>query len=449
MSLTRDLFRLVQNKPVQDNDLRSAALYFMDAVANAVAGRKTVPGQILCSWSKTTSGDAGREAFLLGGLIHTLETDDLHRASVVHPGCVVVPAVISLGRRVELEGQALLAATLKGFEACCRVGMAVGPKHYRVWHNTATCGPFGSATAAASLLALDEDKGVHALGNAGTQAAGFWQFLETGAMSKHLHTGRAAEAGVVAAELADSGFTGAPEILEGDKGFFAGACPDPDPEAVLRNPNSQWQLHETSIKPWPSCRHTHPVIDAAIGLREKLAGQPIGKIRIETYQAAVDVCDRPNPDSEYEAKFSLQHCASVALTDGKVGFDSFNAIQRDRSPPHRAEISIEVAEPFASNYPKAWGARIEAETLDGKCVAVERLTCKGDPETALDENEMIAKAMDLLAVGGVGKQESECLIREILAMADNGPLPELETLFEMKPSPRTKESNRLVSLKQI
>ncbi len=113
---------------------------------------------------------------------------------------------------------------------------------------------------------------MHALGNAGTQSSGLWQFIETGAMSKHLHAGRAAEAGVTAAELAALGFTGPPAILEGAKGLFAGACPDADPDAVTRDPNAPWQLRATSIKPWPCCRHTHPAIDAAIELHGRLGG---------------------------------------------------------------------------------------------------------------------------------------------------------------------------------
>lgn len=425
MSLTRELYKVIKRKPVEDNDLRSAALFFLDAMANAVAGRKSSPGRILLQWSKRSNLDAGREAFLLGGLIHTLETDDLHRASVVHPGCVVVPAVISIGRRLNLGGKALLTATLEGFEACCRVGMAAGPGHYRVWHNTATCGPFGSATAAAGLLGLDEEQTVHALGNAGTQAAGLWQFLETGAMSKHLHTARAAEAGVVAAELAASGFTGAPEILEGKKGFFAGACPDPNPEAVLNNPDSPWQLHQTSIKPWASCRHTHPVIDASLEIHKRLSGRPVGEIRIATYQAAVDVCDQSNPTSEYEAKFSLHHCAAVALLEGCVDFDSFGTEKQESLATYRARTSVEVTEPYASNYPGAWGARVEVNTRDGEIIGVERLFCKGDPEKALDEKEMIAKALKLFAHGGLDPTEAHRLTDEILAMADDGPLPKL------------------------
>ena len=282
-----------------------------------------------------------------------------------------------------------------------------------------------SDMAAAHLLGLDDEQTVHALGNAGTQTAGFWQFLETGAMSKHLHAGRAAEAGIVAAELSRFGFTGAPAILEGEKGFFAGTCPDPDMDAVTRAPDARWQLHETSIKPWPSCRHTHPVVDAALDIHGRLQGRNIKSVAIVTYQAAVDVCNRPLPESEYEAKFSLYHTAAVALADGEVTFGSFDAEARERLAGLRSQVSAGVGEPFASNYPKSWGARVEATCTDGSHIAAERLNCKGDPEMMLQPEEMEAKARVLLAFGGMDEEAANQLIEGILAMADDGPVPEL------------------------
>ena len=105
---------------------------------------------------RQSRGDVGRQALIAGSLTHILETDDLHRASVTHPDCVVVPAVFALAARESSNGREMLLAILQGFEAMCRIGMAVGPAHYRIWHNTATCGPFGSAMAAASLLKLSD-----------------------------------------------------------------------------------------------------------------------------------------------------------------------------------------------------------------------------------------------------------------------------------------------------
>jgi 2-methylcitrate dehydratase PrpD len=237
LTLTQQLTELITTKAVLPTDLERAALLTLDAIANALAGRATDPGAILVRWAGATPDtDAARRAFLWGALTHILETDDLHRASVVHPGCVVVPAAWSVARREGLRGHAMLKAVLWGFEAATRVGMAVGPSHYRIWHNTATCGPYGSAMAVAALLQLEPAQIVHALGNAGTQSSGLWQFLEAGTMTKHLHAGRAAEAGLLAADLARFGFTGPPTILEGAKGWFAATCPDADPGAVTRDP---------------------------------------------------------------------------------------------------------------------------------------------------------------------------------------------------------------------
>ncbi|MBL6942131.1 MAG: MmgE/PrpD family protein, partial [Rhodospirillales bacterium] len=409
-------------------DLDAAALFTLDAVANALAGRRTEPGKKLLALSErlNASADPGRMALLQGGLTHILEMDDLHRASVVHPGCVVVPAVFALAAETGVAGIEFLRAVLQGFEATCRVGMAVGQEHYRIWHSTATCGPFGSAMAASCLLELDEDACVDALGNAGTQAAGLWQFLDTGAMSKHLHAGRGAEAGVVAAELADLGFSGPPQILEGQRGLFAGACPDANPAALLAGPGQPWQLHETSIKPWPSCRHTHPAIDAALELSARIAPALIDTITVETYQAALDICDRPVPDSVYEAKFSLQHCVAAALNMGRIDFKVFEKQPRSEMADCRGRVTLRASDPYLSAYPKDWGAAVTLTMTDGVRLSAVRHHCKGDPEDCLSPDEMRAKARMLLEFGDVG--EPEKLIDDILAMAHGGPPPVLPIL---------------------
>jgi 2-methylcitrate dehydratase PrpD len=419
-TLTQGLVQLIRARPISQNDLDVMALFVMDGLANMLAGRNSEPGRALLAWSDGRQGDAGRRALLMGGLMHILEVDDLHRASVTHPSCTVIPAALALAQSTGADGGTFLRATLQGFEAIARVGMAVGQEHYKIWHNTATCGPYGSAMAAAALLGLDDEQTVHALGNAGTQSAGLWEFLATGAMSKHLHAGRAAEAGVVSAELAAVGFTGPPAILEGPQGFFAGACPDPDPDAVLRAPDGPWQVHLSSIKPWPSCRHTHPSIDAALELSGKIDPDSIAAIDISTYQAAVDVCDRVAPDTLYGAKFSLQHCVASALAKGSVVFDSFEADQRAEMAALRNVATLRAGEPYRSAYPTAWGSEITVTLKDGSKIAAARKDCKGDPELPVNRDELIAKARDLLAFGGV--KDVDGVIESILAMAEGGKL---------------------------
>lgn len=427
MSLTRNLVQLIRAKEVSQPDLDAAAFFTLDAVANALAGRHTEAGQKLLSLMAKLNAalGAGRLALVQGGLTHILEMDDLHRASVVHPGCVVVPAVfaLSLAGDKPIGGVAFLHAVLQGFEATCRVGMAVGQQHYRLWHSTATCGPFGSAMAVACLLDLDEDACVDGLGNAGTQAAGLWQFIDTGAMSKHLHAGRAAEAGLIAAQLAALGFSGPPEILEGRRGLFAATCPDANPEALLADPGQPWQLHQTSIKPWPCCRHTHPVIDAALELSGKLDAALIDTIDVTTYQAALDVCNRPDPHSIYEAKFSMQHCVAAALSSGRIDFDVFEKPARDALASCRGRVVLGTAEPYHSAYPADWGAAVVVTLKDGQQITALRNHCKGDPQIPLSDREMREKALMLLEFGAVADPEK--LIDAILAMATGGPPPVL------------------------
>ena len=423
--LSQDLIRLIRSKAISDSDLQRATIFTLDAVANALAGRNTAPGQKLLRWGALQGADAGRHALVAGGLTHILETDDLHRASVTHPGCVVPPAVFAVAEREGSSGIDLLRAILQGFEAMCRVGMGVGGAHYRIWHNTATCGPYGSAVAASHLLDLSEEQAVHAFGNAGTQSAGLWQFLETGAMSKHLHAGRAAEAGIVAADLAALGFTGPPAILEGEKGFFKATCPDAEPSAVLANADAPWQLTLTSIKPWPSCRHTHPAIDAALELHAALGSRAIASVEVQAYQAALDVCDRPRPGSEYEAKFSLYHCVAAALADGRVNFDSFDADARDRLASLRERTDIAATEPWISAYPASWGSRVSVICEDGQGFCAERSGARGDPELALSDAEMIDKAHMLLAFAGYERAEAQWIIDGVLQLAGDTGSPEI------------------------
>lgn len=421
-TLSAQLIQLVNEKPVTEEDLAQAALFVLDTLASVIAGRDSEVGAILCHWADQAAEDAGRRAFLLGSLAHILEVDDLHRASVVHPGCVVVPAAWAVAERERADGKAFLTAVLHGYEAATRIGMAVGPTHYRIWHNTATCGPFGAALAAAHLTQLDAVATQHALGNAGTQAAGLWQFLETGAMTKHLHAGRAAEAGVLAADLARLGFTGPPAILEGAKGFFAATCPDADPDAVIRDlAATPWQLRQTSLKPWPSCRHTHPTIDAAQALRREIDPYAIDHILVETYQTALDVCDRPDPQSDYHAKFSLQHCVAAALLQDRIDFSSFQTSARSTLMDYRARVTLRAEASYCRAYPTAWGSTVTVTQQGGDQFTAHRAHAKGDPENPLTAHEVIAKAQQLFdyAKFSHGKE----LVSRILRLVDGGSIP--------------------------
>ena len=431
-ALSRSLARLIRSLPVSDADLEDAERYVRDWAGSAVAGAATQPGRMLRTYAREGTG-VESTTFLAAALSHITEMDDLHRASTTHPGCVVVPTALILGQASGARGRRVLHAVLAGYEAMLRVGEALGPAHYRVFHNTATAGVFGAAAAAAWLLDLDEDQWVWALGNAGTQAAGLWQFNQDATMSKHLHAGHAAQAGLRAALLAREGFTGPAAILEGDKGFFRGLCPDARPDRVLAA-STGWKLAETSFKPYPSCRHTHPAIDAALELRARLHPTPgteaVRRIAIESYPAALELTDNPAPASPYAARFSIQFCVATALAFGRPGLGTFEP-ERLGDPALRALLertTVALNPGLAAAYPARWGACVSVESADGTIHSAARETAKGDPEDPLTDAELDQKAWGLCAFGGWRADTIDGLLGEIRELAHDGPPPDLEWL---------------------
>ena len=149
------------------------------------------PQATLIPYGEKTS--ALNAALANGIACHILELDDVHRGAIIHAAAAVMPAALAAAQLIRSNGRALVEAIVVGYEVAIRVGEAVTPSHYYFWHTTATCGTFGACAAACKLLALDKEQTVWALGNAGTQAAGLWEFLRDGAMSKHLHPGKAAQ----------------------------------------------------------------------------------------------------------------------------------------------------------------------------------------------------------------------------------------------------------------
>ena len=440
-SLTRQLAQqLVVDR---EHGLPSAAVgiaptYVLDWLGSLLAGTATAAGDMLIEHARqrpeaATSilGTALRRspevaAFVNGGLSHIVEMDDLHRASVLHPGAVVIPAALAAAQTVDASGRDFLEAVVVGYEVAIRVGEAVGKRHYHYFHNTATCGVFGAAAAAGWLLNLDADQMIWAFGNAGTQACGLWEFNADGAMSKHLHAGRAAAAGLVSAELGGRGFTGASQILEGERGFFAATAPDAEPQRVVDGLDS-WTDHPriagVSIKPHSSCRHTHAGIDAALDLRPQIVGEQLDAIEIGTYQAALDLCDNPEPADPYAAKFSLQYCIAAALAHGHVSPGDFSP-ESIADPAVRsllANVSVYVDPEFEALYPRQWPVQLRVRSTQGGSWDRHVSSPKGDPENPLSYGELEAKFRQL-ASSGDHQLHANGLLQWVLSLDAGGTL---------------------------
>jgi 2-methylcitrate dehydratase PrpD len=432
--LTAGLITLLQ-RPVGAADRARAALHFVDWIGCAAAGATTPPGlalqrflpELAAGPCRTVAGRAlsVRDAVLIDGSVgNVLEMDDFHRAAIVHPGPVVVPVAWALGQHLNATAGQVFDAIVRGFEAMIRIGRCVGPAHYRYFHNTATCGVFGAAAAAASLLGLDARQLADALGNAGTQASGLWQCRLEDTMSKQLHNGRAAQSGLLAAQLAPYGFTGAHQILEGPLGFFKAMCPDGQPERLLESPDSGWLIHETSFKPWPACRHTHPTIDCALALRERI-GDPadIRAIEVRGYRDAIQVCDRRDPVTPVQAKFSLQHASAVVLSRGRPSLADFDLPQADTPElaSLRAKVRLIEDPVLTQAYPARFGAAMRVELEDGGIIEHRFADALGDPERPLERDAIIEKAHTLLVHAGHSASAAQLMILAGLDVKDNVP----------------------------
>lgn len=371
-------------RPVAPNVQTRARLHLLDWLACIVAARQSDVGDI----AKAAEPDVLTRAALLGNV---LEMDDVHRTALLHPGPVVWPAGLAAARETGCDMDTLLTGAVRGYEGMIAVGATFDAWHYAHWHNTATAGGFGSAAAAASIFDLDAGATADALGHAGSLAGGLWRMRHEIGMTKQLHVAQASLTGLWHARLARRGARGPRTILEGEQGLYAAMTQAPKSLDFTKG----WRIAEVSFKPWGACRHAHPAIDAALTL--KADGRLSTPVRVETYADALTFCDRPDPKTVTEAKFSIQHAVAIVLDKGAPELADFEPDAIARLAPLRAQVSVTEAPDLTSAYPAHFGARI------GGLVVRDTL---GDPERPLSPEGVQDKARALFAWSGLDVNEA-------------------------------------------
>jgi 2-methylcitrate dehydratase PrpD len=336
---------------------------------------------------------------------HVLELDDVHRGATLHAAAPIIPAALAAAEREHADGRAFLAAVALGYEAALRIGEAVNPSHYRFWHPTGTAATFGAAAAAGSILKLDPQQMTDALGSAGTQAAGLWEFNADGTMSKPLHPGKAAFNGLLAADLAREGFTGASRILEGDRGFFRAMSESHDPTRLTDGLGMHWKILENCYKLHACCGHTHTAVDMAIEIRNQsgCAATEIENVEVETYAPGLAIVKEPNPSTPFKARFSLAYTVAAALAEGRCGLEQFDesrfSAEGVRDPVLAgllSRIRIQAVDDLTARYPASWPVRLKVTFRDGR---VERRAAdfpRGNPENPVSTAELEAKFLSVL-----------------------------------------------------
>jgi 2-methylcitrate dehydratase PrpD len=368
------------------------------------------PGSGPCDVIPTRDSTSAMFAALVNAAAsHVVEQDDVHNASVFHPGTVVLPAVLAAAQQENASGAELLSASIVGYEVGIRVGEFLGRSHYKIFHTTGTAGTVAAAAAVGRLLRLDADGVQHAIGSAGTQAAGLWEFLRDAADSKQLHTAKAAADGVLAAYAARGGLTGARDILAGKQGMAAGMSSDADPARLVDRLGDRWAILETSYKWHASCRHTHPSADALMALmaREGLEAGDITAVTAHVHQGAIDVLGAvDDPCTIHQAKFSMGTVLALIAVHGAAGLNEFenfaltDALVREFRQRVRMELDAEVD----AEYPRRWIGKVDVTTSDGRRLSGRVDVPKGDPGNALTRAELESKAVRLAQFRGAASE---------------------------------------------
>ena len=312
-------------------------------------------------------------ALLNGALGHSLDFDDTHADSSLHPSAPVVPAAFAAGEMVNASGRDVLTAIVAGYEVCCRLGNALDPtSHYaRGFHPTATAGTYGAAAAAAKLFGLTKEQIVSAFGVSGSQAAGSLQFLVNGSWNKRYQVGAAAMNGVIAATLARDGFLGSSESVEGKHGLLVGYTDDAHPDKAVAGLGKVYETMKIGVKPYPSCRYTHAAIDALLAMRRahNLTPDQIKRVEIGLHRNGItltgDAPTKRHPTSIVGGQFSMFFTGALALDQGRFGWDDYTRLGDKAINALADKIDVVQDDRLEVGRTHPFGARVTVTTDDG------------------------------------------------------------------------------------
>jgi 2-methylcitrate dehydratase PrpD len=410
----------------------------LDGLGLALAGNRAESGHVVRAYLKTLGVPLDRGATVIGSrfkvpprfaafangvAIHADDYDDTQLAVasdrvyglLTHPTAPVLPAVLALAEQYNRSGLDLLAAYQIAVEVETKLAEAINPRHYSDgFHSTATFGAIGAAAGAARLLGLDEAQTMQALSLGATQAAGLRENF--GTMTKPFHPGRAAESGVLAAELVKLGWTAAPDAIEAKRGFFNAAGGGYDPKAIRGKLGKPWTFAfpGVSIKPHPSGSLTHPGMAEMLALIEAhdIRPEQVRKVRVGTNRHMPNTLIHRNPKTELQAKFSMEFCMAILLLERKAGLAQFTDAVVNRVDVQQMMKKIEFGvhpEAEDAGYEKMTTI-IEIELAGGRRVSGRADFGKGSPANPMSDAEVADKFRECAAWGGLPAKNIERVI---------------------------------------
>jgi len=416
----------------------------LDTLAAMVSGSHLPPGEMAIAFARAQGGTAEAtvlttdirtsavNAALVNGMFaHADETDDFEPVTKAHPGSHVVPAALAMAEREGRSGAELLAAVTLGYDVCCRFLLALGPDLVRGSHRSAegTSSTMGAAAAAASLARLDEKGMRYALSYAAQQVSGIWSWVRDASHVEKAFdfSGMGARNGVTAAIMAQMGFSGVWDVLDGEHNALIALSSEPRPEQMVAGLGSRFFVMETAIKPFSVGYPIQAPLDAFLTLRRehKLSADNVERIVVKLPEdGARIVNDRSMPD------VNCQHIIALALVEGAVSFEDSHSYERMKDPKvQAAKARVQLIADKALMDPAApRSGRVEVTLRDGQTVSHFTRHPPGTKENPLSTERVNEKARTLMTPV-LGLDRTEDLIRRVNALEQLSDVRELRPLL--------------------
>jgi 2-methylcitrate dehydratase PrpD len=363
----------------------TARTVVIDALGCALSGIHAPAGRIAVGYATGQGGfahatligatervPAGNAAFAntITGRIDLF--DDADSLAHVHAGVATTMTALAVGEREDRTADDFLAAVVVGIDIAVRIGMTIRPSHFDAgFHPTGTLNCFGAAVAAGRLMRLDGAAMLAAMGLAAEQAAGFTEYRRCGPIEMSaFHGARAAQSGVLAADLARAGMPAPPAPLEGPRGFLHTMSPRRDFEPLLQALGTRFAIMATELKPYPCNRIAHSAIGAAVRLRRddpRFRPANVRAVVVRMARDAVKDCDRPAIATQLDALYAVQYHVALVLARGTIAVADFDEGRWNDLEVRdlRARIRVEHAPELDARYPDVDSSEIVAELVDG------------------------------------------------------------------------------------
>ncbi len=411
VSFVDGLISQVQSLNVQAN--QQARRVLLDYIGVLVGGRKYLEEKHPVLIASSPS-----EVFLNGFAAHVLELDDGHRHGMIHLGASIITAVLDVAKSEKLNSDDVLRGIVLGYEAAVRCARAIQPGHKeRGYHVSGTCGTIGSAIGVAFACRFKREQIKSTLACAVSSAAAVLEIQEQASELKPYNVGRAAMAGVFAAQVGKLAMPGPDDILGGKRGFLAALTDTPHPEFLTDFTSDEYAIEGIYQKVHAACRHCHPAIDATLDMRKDLRLQPeqIERIVVHTYKLAVGSHDHTDIRGISSAKLSTPYAVALAIVRGSAGYADYNEDNLNDYWIKNLTRKIKVVEDesLTAQSPAVRGARVTIYLKEGEEYEAPCLYPKGEPENPLTQEELEGKFRGLAMYGGLSSAECDEVISEV------------------------------------